>query len=174
VLVERNDMTTKAEKIASQCLRAVLAPMTIGATIKDSDDFSTFQCAMGFFIPGLLRMKYVWWEKESLDGFRFVVARKTAHEEAEFLGLGILITDQTWTPIHIRLRLSRQSDKFEWIGCSIGELGDGKGKMKSIPYESDEVTKLLHSMESRLEGIVWTYSVARETSSKQPFILGEI
>ena len=158
-------MTTKAEKIASGCLRDVLAPMTIGAAIKDSDDFSMFQGALEFLIPRMLRKKYDWWEKESLDGFRFVVARKTSPEEAEFIGIGLLITDQAWTPLHLRLRLSKQSDRFEWIECKLGELENGNSKMKRIPYESSEVTKILHSMESRLEAIVWAYSIARETSS---------
>jgi len=106
-------MTSKAEKIASRCLRAILAPISVGADTEDSDDFSDFQSAMEYVIQSILEKEYPWWRWESLDAFSFAVARKTGAEEAEFIGLCLLITDQTWTPFHLRLRVASQGDTIE-------------------------------------------------------------
>lgn len=108
-------MTSRAEEIASRCLRAILANISTGSTIEYSDDFRWFQSALERVIPSILEDEYEWWRWENLDGFSFAVARKTGPEEAEFIGLCILMSDQTWTPIHLRLRVALQSDNIEWL-----------------------------------------------------------
>jgi len=93
-------MTSIAEKIVSQELRAILARVVTGAPIEHSEQLDQFQSALEFFLTEELG-----WPQESFDAFRFAVARKVAPEEAEFVGLALLITDQAWTPIHLWLRL---------------------------------------------------------------------
>jgi hypothetical protein len=155
-------MTSKAEKIASRCLRAILAPISAGAAIEDSDDFSDFQSAMEYFIPSILEEEYPWWRWESLDAFSFAEARKTGAEEAEFIGLCLLITDQTWTPFHLRLRIASLGDNIEWLVCRLGESGTGNGGMIRTPYGSSrETTRLLNSVVDRLEFIAWAYTITR-------------
>ena len=154
-------MASKAEEIASRCLRAVLAPLSPGSEIEDSDTFSTFQSALARVIPSTLEEAYSWWRYESLDAFRFVVARKLGPEEAEFVGLCLLITDQTWTPLHLRLRIAPQSDNIEWLECKLGESGTGNGGMLRTPYGSTSDTKLLYSVVDRLESISWAYTITR-------------
>jgi len=97
----------------------------------------------------------------TIDGFQFAVARKTAPEEAEFFGLCILMTDQSWAPFHLRLRVSTQGDKIEWLECRLGESGTGNGGMLRTPYGSVNETKLLYSMAHRLESIPWAYRITR-------------
>ena len=155
------ETSSRAEEIASRCLRAVLTPLSPGSSIEDSDEFRTFQSAMEYVIPSALQEKYPWWRYESLDAFRFAVARKLGPEEAELIGLCLLISDQTWTPLHLRLRVSALSDSIEWLDCRLGEPGEGNGGMVRTPYKSTGETKLLSSVAQRLGSISWTYTITR-------------
>jgi hypothetical protein len=158
-------MTSIPEKIASRCLRAILAPLSAGDAIEDSDDFSDFQSAMERVIPSILEGEYQWWRYESLDGFQFAIARKVGPEEAEFFGLCLLISDQTWTPLCLRLRIAPQSENIEWLVCRLGESGTGNGDMVRTPYGSyRETTRLLRSVVDRLETIEWAYTITRGAS----------
>jgi len=152
-------MTSRAEEVASRCLRAVLASISVGSAIEESDEFRTFQSALERVIPSTLEVEYPWWQHESLDAFRFAVARKLGSEEAEFVGLCLLISDQTWTPLHVRLRIAPQNDKIAWLYCRLGESGTGNGGMLRTPYGSSRETKLLYSVVNRLEFIPWVYTV---------------
>jgi len=164
-ILSLDEMTSKPEEIASRCLRAILAPISAGAAIEDSDDFSIFQSAMEHVIPSILEEEYPWWRYESLDGFLFAVARKVGPEEALFIGLCLLISDQTWTPLHLRLRIAPQSDNIEWLVCRLGESGTGNGGMVRTPYGSSrQTTKLLNSVVDRLESIAWAYAITRGSS----------
>jgi hypothetical protein len=154
-------MTSRAEEIASRCLRAILANISTGSTIEYSDDFRWFQSALERVIPSILEDEYEWWRWENLDGFSFAVARKTGPEEAEFIGLCILMSDQTWTPIHLRLRVASQSDNIEWLVCRLGESGTGNGGMLRTPDGTANETKLSYSIVNRLESIPWAYRVTR-------------
>lgn len=156
-------MRSRAEEMASRCLRAILAPLPYGAVIHDSDDFSLFQRALEYVLPSALREVYPWWQHESLDAFRFAVARKIGIEEAEFIGLCLLISDQTWTPIYLRMSIARESDSFDWLECRVGELGDDAGGMLRIPHKSARINELPGSVEQRLESIQWAYTISRDT-----------
>lgn len=149
-------MTSTAEKIVSHELRAILAPVATGAPIEDSEQLDQFQSALEFFLAEELG-----WRQESFDAFRFAVARKVAPEEAEFVGLALLITDQAWTPIHLWLRLSPDSDQIASLDCRVGEPGKGAGGLVRIPYGSDLADKVLYSLPERVGGISWVYRAAR-------------
>lgn len=152
-------MTSKAEEIACRCLRVMLSPISAGSAIEDSDDFSFFQSAMEYVIPSILEREYPWWRYESLDAFRFAVARKVGPDEAEFIGLCLLISDQAWTPVHLRLRIAPQGESIEWLACKLGESGTGNGGMVRTPYGSSRETKLFYSVVDRLESIAWAYTI---------------
>ena len=154
-------MTSKLEEIASRCLRASLAGLPLQASISTSDHFSKFQSALELLVPSLLVDKYPWWRRESLDAFEFAVARRLRREEAEFIGLCLLITDQAWTPFHLRLRISPRVDQIEALECKLGESGVGNGGMVRAPYGSLRATKLLYSVERRLQSISWAYTITR-------------
>lgn len=149
-------MTSIAEKIVSQELRAILARVVTGAPIEHSEQLDQFQSALEFFLTEELG-----WRQESFDAFRFAVARKVAPEEAEFVGLALLITDQAWTPIHLWLRLSPDSDQIICFDCRVGEPGEGVGGLVRIPYGSDLADKVLYRLPERVGGISWVYRAAR-------------
>lgn len=142
-------------------MRVLLERLPYGSAIDDSDQFSIFQSALEHFIPAALRETYPWWEHESLDAFRFAVARKVGPDAAEFIGLCLLISDQTWTPIHLRLRLAPNDDRLEQLVLFLGESGTGDGGMVRMPYNSTSDGKLVSSVEPRLQSIQWAYTLSR-------------
>jgi len=149
-------MTSKAEKIVSQELRAILAPVATGAPIEHSERLVKLQGALEFFLPEQLG-----WRHESFDAFRFAVARKVAPEEAEFVGLALLISDQAWTPIHLWLRFSPDSDQITSLDCRVGERGEGAAGLVRIPYGSDLTDKVLDRLPERVGVIEWVYRAER-------------
>ena len=152
--------STNAEVTVVSRLRALLVPLAIGSTIEESDTFREFQSALELLLPAELAVSYPWWRGESLDAFRFSVARKVASTEAEFVGLCLLIS-QCWTPLHLRLRVSSQNDTIERLDLKLGEAGSGVGGMSTTPYGSSRETKLLYGLATRLEAIEWVYAVRR-------------
>lgn len=149
-------MVDRTEAVASQCLRASLAPLSAGASIEKSEEFLAFQSALERFLPAELG-----WEGESFDAFRFVRAQKVAPDEAEFIGLALLISDQSWIPIHLRLRISPDSDQIAFLDCRVGEPGDGALGLETIPYRSGSVNKVLHRLPEQIESMLWVYRATR-------------
>ena len=149
-------MTSKSEAIVARELRSVLAPLTTGEPIEQSERLVKLECALEYFLPEELGWRY-----ESSDAFRFVVARKVAPDEAEFVGLALLISDQTWTPIHLGLRLSADSDRVASLDCRVGEPGDGAGGLVRIPYGSGLADKVLHRLPDRVGAIDWVHRATR-------------
>jgi len=130
-----------------------------GSQIVDSEEFRTVQGALEFLIPAALSETYPQWQHESLDGFRFSLARKLGPEEAELAGLCVLISDQKWVPVHLRLRIALESDSVEWFECKLGELGDN-GQMQR-GYSQHQLNTLLYTIADRLESVQWAFMVTR-------------
>ena len=156
---------SKAEQHLACKLRVVLAGVPIGGAVDDSQEFREVLSALEFFIPQLLRELYPEWNQESLDGVYPEIARKTNECEAEIAGLCILISDQTMTPIHVRLHASQDKDEIDWLECRLGEAGaDG---MIRMPYGSRWLANL--AVTGRLDTIEWVYCVGfGERNSSNP------
>ena len=150
-------MKSKAEIVASQALRAVLAPLATGASIEASQNLREFESALEYFLPEELG-----WRDEAFDAFKFGIARKVAHDEAEFVGLGLLISDQAWTAIHLWLRLSPDSDEVALLDCRVGEPRDGRSGIVRIPYASRRVSKVLFGWPERIGTIQWVFRAVRD------------
>ncbi len=152
---------SRAEEVASRCLRSVLTSLSVGSPIDPSDEFDELQSALERLLPEILRQSYPFWRHESLDGFRLAVARKSAPEEAELIGLCLLISNQTWTQFHLRVRPSPHEDSIQWLDCRLGQPGDGAGGMLCLPHDSIAVSKLLYSVGERPDSIEWVYRSTR-------------
>lgn len=159
---------TKAEYAASVSLRTLLGPLLSGSTIEDSDTLGEFKSALEIFLPSELAKSYAWWRGESLDAFRFSVARKVGPDEAEFVGLGLLISDQSWTPLHLRLRVASQDERIDWLELKLGESGSGSGGIVRTPDGAKHEAKVLHRLATRLESIDWAYAIQRGTAQHSP------
>ena len=129
--------------------------------LRDSEDFSAFQVALERVVPSMFAKAHPYWRYEGLDAFRFAVARKLGPEEAEFIGMCLLVGSQTWTPFHLRLHISPQSDSIDSVECRLGESGSSNGGMVGTPHGSTRETKLLYSVAERLASIPWAYTFTR-------------
>ena len=152
-------MGSRVEESISRSLRAVLADLPDGASIGDSEQFRGVLSGLEFFLPHqVLREIYPEWDNESLDGIMPMLARKTGEGEAEILGLCILISDQTVTPLHVRLQVAASTDEVSWLECRLGERG--KHGMVRMPYDSSSVmAKRLYALDGRQDQIDWVYKV---------------
>lgn len=156
------NMVSTAELVAGRCLRSVVAAVADGEPIAESADFAELQSALERLLPAVLREAYpAQWRWEALDGFRLAVARRTGPGEAELLGLCLLISDQTWTPLHVRLRASPEDGGISWLLCRVGDGGAAGVGMTRLPYGSSTASQLLASMGEGPDSIDWAFSVER-------------
>ena len=149
-------MCSSLESLVSVRLRAVLAVLGDGASIPASSAFQELQDALESWVPALLG-----WRHESIDAFRFASARRLSDLTAEFLGLCLLISDQTWTPLHLRVTLAPSSDSVASVQCGLGEPGIGASGLLRVPYASKEADTLLASLPSRVHELPWVFAMSR-------------
>lgn len=139
-------------------LRSIVSHLPDGGAIADSPRFREVQGMFEQFIPATLSGVYPEWQQESLDGFYFHLARRTADLEAEFFGPCILISDQTLTPIHLRLQISDRVNEVSWLECRLGEAGpDGMTRMKWSPTNVAAEQCRLQALPP--DDIEWVYQV---------------
>ena len=150
-----------AEAVASSRLREILGAVPLGGAIQRSDALRDFESALERLLPAELTTSYSWWRGESLDAFQFTVARKTASLEAEFIGLCLLISDQSWTPLHLRMRVADHDNLVAFLELKLGEAGSGPGGMLRTPYGSTRETKVLDRLAGRIDAIDWAYTIER-------------
>lgn len=153
------DLTRRSfftEQELAREIRAALDGMVVGENIPDSISFRNAMRALEWFIPQLLREVHPEWN-EALDGVYPQVAVKTGENEAEIIGMCILISDQTCTPLHVRLRAAIDMNEIESLECRLGEIARD-GKMRRIPYGTNRSRDL--AVVHRLNDIVWAYHFA--------------
>ena len=146
---------------------AVLSSLRVGDKIDDSEDFRTFLSALARFLPECLSENHPSaWRSESLDAFRFALTRKVGRDEAELLGVCLLISDQTWTPFRALLKASSTDAGLERVDFTLGETDTlGRGMVR-MPYASSKLTELLFRLANRPESVDWTYSFKRTPTSR--------
>jgi len=142
-------MVSKAEEIASRRLRVILAELPIGEAIGDSPEFREALSGLEWFLPTVLAEIHPEWIGETLDGIYPHLSHKAGEAEADILGLCCLISDQTVTPIHVRLQLSSTADEVSWLELKLGEKG--QGGMVRTPYSSSpSLDKRLHALSQKV------------------------
>ena len=147
--------------IPEQRVCEVLAPLLrsreVGDSIVSSSDDGYIFSSFEFFLPGVLREIHAEWRHESLDGIYPATFRKTGDREIELIGLALFISDQTPTPLHVRLQLSPDFDCVSWIDLKLGERIDGE--CRRDPYGSAKASDTMLNVTDRLDLIDWYYHV---------------
>jgi hypothetical protein len=175
-------IVTKGEECLAKSVRTLLGRVTTGDKIEESDDFREFLCDLEWYIPEVLREIHSEWKTESLDAVFPLVTRKTGEREVVVFGQCILITDQTFTPIYVKLQIHSSEDKVTWLECKLGET-DPRGKLHTkfctpssiikkyrLPHHSpnsksrnkyylEGMIKQLYSLEGKEDLIDWAYMV---------------
>ena len=149
-------MRPSLESAVSKPLRTVLANLGEGAAIPASSSFEELQAALELWVPDLLGWRY-----EGIDAFRFASKRKLTDLSAEFLGLCLLISDQTWAPFYLRVSLARAVDSVDSVQCCLGEPGTGAQGLLRVPFASAKADSLLASLPSRATEIPWVFATTR-------------
>jgi hypothetical protein len=150
-------MMAKFEELAAQYLRISVRGVEDGNQIPDSEALRQLQSALELFLPLMLRGSDPnHWRLEAFDAFRFPVARKTGPCEAEFRGAGLLLSDETWTPVQLRLRAAADTDVIAWGSCQVGDRR--VERTQRLPSKSPELVRLLTSVCEHPEAMDWAFS----------------
>jgi hypothetical protein len=149
-------LTTPAERIAGAALIRVLAPVSVGTPIAESEALHELLEALERYLPAVLQRAYPEaWRFEGLDGLYLARATKTGPRTVELTGMCLLITDQALTPFQVSLRAAESTGQIEWVHCRLGER-TGNGLLR-IPYASTEWRKRLHLL--KISTIEWVYDI---------------
>ena len=149
---------SKAESHICDHLRPILASLPSHAAIDDSEEFDEVLRALERFLPEVLDEVHPEFTGEGLDGVYAAHAQKTAEREIEIIGLCCILSDQTLTPLHLRLQLAQATDYVSWVDCRLGE--NTATGMRREPYRGAIVNdNMLHVMK-RLDSIDWYYHVS--------------
>jgi len=142
----------------SRSLRAILADLPNGGGIADSEQFREALSILAYFLPVILGEIHREWKFQGLDDILPLVAQKTGEGETEIFGLCCFVTDQTLTPLHLRLQVAVSDDEVSWLECRLGERG--RHGMVRTPYNLlTAAKKRLHAMGGREDMIDWVYKV---------------
>ncbi len=147
--------------VPEQRLCEHLAPLlrahAVGDSIGDSTGEGYLFSSFEFFLPEILHEVHDEWRYESLDGVYPKVFRKTGVREIELIGLACFISDQTLTPLHVRLQLSPTYDRVSWVDLRLGErIGRG---CRREPYRNSKTMGAMLHVAERLDSIDWFYHV---------------
>lgn len=146
-----------SEQRVCERLAAILKGQAVGDSLGDQTTCSDLLNAFEFFLPEVLREIHFEWKGEGLDGVYPTIFRKTGDREIELVGLALFISDQTLTPLHLRLQLSPTFGRVSWIEIRLGERTVHGCRRE--PYGGPKAfSKMLHVVE-RLETIDWYYRV---------------
>jgi hypothetical protein len=143
------------EQRISRALHSVLGRIIDGADFLDTRELRRVGIGLEYFLPPVLAEIYPYWKGESLDGFYFSEARRIGPEQAELFGACVLISDQTVTPVHIRLWVARSEEKIDRMECRLGKRGTGKGDMERTRWRHDPCIGLPSSKEL----VDWVYKI---------------
>jgi hypothetical protein len=138
-------------------LRAILAPLPVGAKIESTEEFRHALGLLEGYIPEVLRELHPEWKYESLDGILPAIAHKPAQYEIELAGECILISDQTLVPIHLRIQLAADKDEICWLECRLGERVDRV--MKRVPYKWSYAIGRTLDATAGVRELDWFYAV---------------
>ena len=150
-------LMAKFEELAAQYLRIALGGALDSGAIPESEARVQLESALELLLPIILReADPSYWRLEAFDALRFPVARKTGSFEAEFRGVGLLLSEETWIPIQVRLRAADDRDTIIWASCQAGDRDVGRAQR--LPAKSPDIGKLLRSVCEHPEKMNWAFS----------------
>ena len=153
---------SEAEQQVTRSLAALLDRVSDGETFSnDCDQLSKTLGLLERFIPATIEQVYDEWQDESIDGFRLPIVRKTGPHEVELIGLAILTSDQSVTPVHLRIQVCPAMQEIVWLEFKVGKPGLGRGGLDRIPYGSQPAEKWLKNIlaTETAPDIKWVYQV---------------
>lgn len=152
---------SQAEVAVCRALRLVVEGVAPGESLDQAaDEFRDLCSALEFYLPAVLKEHDPFWRGESLDAFQIPVALKSGRLAAELVGLCLLVSDQSWTPFDLSIRISASADQVEALSLRLGERVAGTGQLLRIPYGSPGVGRLGRRVVERRGQIDWAFVVS--------------
>lgn len=149
---------SRAESALIGELLKVLGPVALGEAVHLPPG-SGLCASLELVLPELLRAVYPVWEGESLDGVYVASATKTAATNIWMVGTGILMSDQTVTPLYAELGTFEGGTCLTRYRIGVGEPGGGRLGISGPRCHSHAASALLASVVRRVQGIAWVYEV---------------
>ncbi len=149
----------RLESIVASDLNALLEKNAVGTAL-NVEPSADLLSSLEYYIPLLLSRHYSKWESESLDGILLASAQRIDSQTAEFAGVCILMSDQTVTPVFIRLTLGALCDSISSYQVFLGESGGGR---LGISHPLSKAQELLMTIIARQKTIEWSYIVGNES-----------
>jgi len=132
------DVTSDAEREVASLLRRALDGASVGASLlgprsAGAPALEASDAALGRFLEEVLAAHGDGSLAVVLDGVLLADARKTGPEEADLLGLVVLLDDQTYRPLRARLRVHPTEDAIAHVVLELGGVawrprGWGRGR----------------------------------------------
>jgi hypothetical protein len=142
-------------------LSGLLEPVLVGQAL-NVEPSSDLLYLLELYVPQMLSDSFPEWKQESLDGFFLASARKVSSNAAELVGLCILMSDQTVTPILMHLALAESHNSLASFQVFLGEPGGGHLRVSGPPCNSQRAHKLLDNLFARLDVICWSYTITND------------
>ena len=146
---------TRAEHVLGVQLREFLAATGTGSETSYRDMLS----ALEYYTTELLQYCEGWPSHESLDGVLPSRITKVDENEMEVLGVCILISDQTVTPMHATFRLTPRSEDIAMATCRVGEPDRASGGLLRLPYGSADASLARSTLPDRLGMFPWLFTI---------------
>ncbi|MBL9089432.1 MAG: hypothetical protein JNM10_20000 [Planctomycetia bacterium] len=138
-------MTSPAEREVARALRCALEGVAVGASLlgprpSGAPALEASGAALGRFLEEVLAAHGDGSRAPVLDGVLLAGAHRTGPNEADLLGLGVLLEDQTYQPLRVRLRVHPTEDAIAHVVVDVGGVAwrpRGWGRGRSGPDAAD-------------------------------------
>jgi len=138
-------------------LRALRAEAQTDTDLSANASVHEVLSALEYFLPAVLRTEFPSWQNESLDGIFPVRSLLSSPKGFEVFGLGLLISDQSLTPLFASV-FEADEQRIAYVSCMIGELNPGTDReMLRIPYSGVRVGDELRRLRARTSPITWAF-----------------
>ncbi len=144
------------EASLARALSSLLRQQRMGATIPFSLEFRDALVYLERLIETVITEIHPEFT-DSLDGFLPATTRKIGDRELELAGVAILISDQTVTPLHVRVQISRTFIEISWMECRLGQIQNGK--MTRTAYSAEYPLRYTIGALQDPDAIEWAYAV---------------
>ena len=150
-----DDQTAALLQAVSDQLNVVLQLELPASELLVSQECRQLLSRLEVLLSVLLRRGFDAWEWESLDGI--LPARiRTSPTGLDIVGLTVLISDQSTTPIHVEL--TSESGTVVVFG-QLGEPGQGELGLARVPYRGDGMLEEMERAARRVATDHWVYEV---------------
>ncbi|MEM7313441.1 MAG: hypothetical protein AAF497_09840 [Planctomycetota bacterium] len=134
-----------SEKELSLILRETLSEVSIDESFLTTSQFDALPCSLDIFTSILWLEAYRGISYESLDGIFPEIATKTGERSAYVLGNAVWVSDQSVTPIELKLELSESAVSVAYFECKLSEEGSERnGKIRQVAGRQDRIDWRYH------------------------------